>query len=335
MMPFVITSGEPAGIGPDICLQIGAGATDYNAVVLGDPDVLSARAQALGLTLNLSVWEPGQSARLGNGHVSLLPISTARPVVPGQLDPANSRYVLSLLDRALTGIEQQHFSAMVTAPVQKSVISDAGIPFSGHTEYLQAWAGVEEVVMMLATPGLKVALVTTHLPLKDVPSAITPERLRRVISILNDNLQHWFGLTQPRILVCGLNPHAGEQGHMGREEIEVIQPVLDQLRKKGMDLSDPLPADTLFTDKVLAKGDAVLAMYHDQGLPVLKYKGFGQAVNITLGLPFVRTSVDHGTALDLAATGRSNPGSLETALRYAHLMVTGTDPDTASPDHRG
>ncbi|TGG94954.1 4-hydroxythreonine-4-phosphate dehydrogenase PdxA [Natronospirillum operosum] len=337
MQPLVITSGEPAGIGPDICLQLAARPARHQAVVLCDPDLLQARARAMGLNIDIFTWTPGQPAPFGDGELCVLPVACAEPVQCGQLDPANSRYVLSLLDRAVDGIEAGHFNAMVTAPVQKSVISDAGIAFSGHTEYLQQRAGVDQVVMMLATEGLMVALVTTHLPLRAVPDAITRELVQRVARVLNDSLQFRFGLHSPRILVCGLNPHAGEGGHMGQEEIDTLIPALDELRAEGLQLIGPLPADTLFTDKVLARGDVALAMYHDQGLPVLKYKGFGDAVNITLGLPFIRTSVDHGTALDLAGTGQANPGSLETAMQYAMTMAyhssqaSGRSPSAQAP----
>lgn len=322
--PLAITSGEPAGIGPDICLQLATQNEGFSAVVFGDLDMLQARADSLGLDLQLAPWTAGETARFGKGTMSVAHVPVAEPVVPGQLNPANSRYVLNLLDLVLAGIHASELGAMVTAPVQKSVISDAGIAFSGHTEYLQQAAKVDEVVMMLATEGLRVALVTTHLPLKDVPAAITDEKLTRVTRILHHALSTQFGLANPRILVCGLNPHAGEGGHMGREEIDTIIPVLEQLRAQGMLLQGPLPADTLFTEKVLTQGDAVLAMFHDQGLPVLKYLGFGAAVNITLGLPYIRTSVDHGTALDLAGTGRANTGSMATALHYANQMLAVT-----------
>lgn len=321
MTPLAISSGEPAGIGPDICLQVAAAAPQRCAVVLGDPDLFAARAAQLNLDVQITDWQPGMPAILGGGHMSLLPTNTAAPVEPGVLQAHNAPYVLALLDAALAGIARHEFSGLVTAPVQKSVINDAGIPFTGHTEYLQEHAGVDDVVMLLATEQLKVALVTTHLPLSAVPAAITPAKLRRICRILQYDLQRNFGLSAPRILVCGLNPHAGENGHLGREELDVIIPTLDELRAEGLQLIGPLPADTLFTSRVLTQGDAVLAMYHDQGLPVLKYQGFGQAVNITLGLPFVRTSVDHGTALDLAGTGRADCGSLESALNFAQQMV--------------
>lgn len=321
MKPLVITSGEPAGIGFDICLQLAAAPDQWPAVVLGDPIALSERADTLGLAVNFHAWQPGDEGQLGGHEMSILPIQAPTVVVPGELNAANAPYVLTLLDEALQGIARNDFSAMVTAPVQKSIINEASIAFTGHTEFLQQRAGVDDVVMLLATTDLKVALVTTHLPLKDVAAAITREKVLRIVRIMHQDLQNSFGLAQPRILVCGLNPHAGEGGHLGREEIDTIIPALEQLRSEGIQVVGPLPADTLFTPKVLAQGDAVLAMYHDQGLPVLKHRGFGQAANITLGLPYVRTSVDHGTALDLAGTGRADAGSLRTALHYALNMV--------------
>ena len=244
------------------------------------------------------------------------------PAIPGQLQVANGRYVLATLARAAQGALSGEFAALVTGPVHKGIINDAGVSFSGHTEFFAEQAGCDQVVMMLATEGLRVALATTHLPLRDVADAITPASLTRTLQILHQDLRQKFGIAQPRIYVCGLNPHAGEGGHMGHEEIEVIEPVLATMRGQGMDLVGPLPADTLFQDKYLRDADAVLAMYHDQGLPVLKYKGFGRAVNITLGLPFIRTSVDHGTALDLAGQGKAEMGSLLTALHQAIDMVT-------------
>lgn len=255
------------------------------------------------------------------GELAVLPVSLAEPAIAGQLNSRNAAYILKTLDVAIAGCQAHHFAALVTGPVHKSVINDAGIPFSGHTEYLAEKTHTSKVVMMLATQGLRVALATTHLPLKDVAAAINTEELTQVIRILQRDLQQQFGINQPRIYVCGLNPHAGEGGHLGREEIEIIEPVLQTLRHEGITLIGPLPADTLFTPKYLDDADAVLAMYHDQGLPVLKFKGFGQAVNVTLGLPIIRTSVDHGTALDLAATGKADPGSLHTALAYAIDMV--------------
>jgi 4-hydroxythreonine-4-phosphate dehydrogenase len=242
-------------------------------------------------------------------------------VQAGRLDPRNARYVLDTLDTAIAGCRDGRFHALVTGPVHKAVINDAGIAFTGHTEYLAAATGTAQVVMMLATEGLRVALVTTHLPLREVSAAITAARLEQVIRVLQHDLQVRFAIDQPRIKVCGLNPHAGEDGHLGREEIDIITPVLEKLRATGMHLDGPLPADTVFTPQHMAASDAILAMYHDQGLPVLKHLGFGRAVNITLGLPIIRTSVDHGTALDRAGTGQVDGGSLQLAIEYAVRMA--------------
>ncbi|MDP2794449.1 MAG: 4-hydroxythreonine-4-phosphate dehydrogenase PdxA [Sulfurisoma sp.] len=306
MTVIAVTAGEPAGIGPDICLALAAKAFPARIVVLGDRDLLAARAAALGLT----------TAGLDIRHVPLRAACTA-----GRLDSANARYVLDLLDAALAGCQSGEFAAMVTAPVHKGVINDAGIAFTGHTEYLAEKTGTRRVVMMLAGANLRVALATTHLPLKDVAAAITPAELETTIRILHADLSGKFGFARPRILVAGLNPHAGEGGHMGREEIEVIAPVLEKLRGEGMDLVGPLPADTLFTKKVLDGSHAQLAMYHDQGLAVLKYAAFDEGINVTLGLPIIRTSVDHGTALDLAGSGRASPTSLFAAVEAAFDMA--------------
>ncbi len=322
---LAITSGEPAGIGPDLVVQLAQHPWHDQLVVLGDAEVLQQRATLLGLPLTLRDYDPDQPpAPSAAGELTLLHIPTDAPVQPGQLEPANAAHVLTMLERAGRGCLTGEFAAVVTGPIHKGVINDAGVPFSGHTEFFQALAGVEQVVMMLATEGLRVALATTHLPLRDVADAITPERLETVLRITHGSLKRQFGIPEPHILVAGLNPHAGEGGHMGREEIEVIEPVLTRLRSEGMHLTGPLPADTLFTPHHLNHADAVLAMYHDQGLPVLKYKGFGRAVNITLGLPFVRTSVDHGTALDLAGSGKADAGSLHTAIETAQRMVVHT-----------
>ena len=320
---FALTPGEPAGIGPDLCLLLAQQAQPKPLVAIASRELLAQRASELGLTTELiaagpHAWPETPSAA-GSLYVWDTPLAAA--VQPGQLNPANAPYVLETLTRAGRGCLDGHFAAMITAPVHKAVINQAGIPFSGHTEFLAELTHTEQVVMMLATRGLRVALVTTHLPLKDVAAAVTPERLARVARILDHDLRNKFGIEQPRILVCGLNPHAGEGGHLGREEIEVIEPTLDLLRGEGLNLVGPLPADTLFTPKHLEHCDAVLAMYHDQGLPVLKYKGFGAAVNITLGLPIIRTSVDHGTALDLAGSGRIDCGSLQVALEHAYQMA--------------
>ena len=320
---FALTPGEPAGIGPDLCLLLAQQAQPAPLVAIASRALLAERAKQLGLNIELLTVGPQQwpnsPAAAGGLYVWDTPLAT--PAVPGKLTPANAAYVLQTLTRAGQGCLDGTFAGMITAPVHKGVINEAGIAFSGHTEFLAELTHTQQVVMMLATHGLRVALVTTHLPLKDVAAAITAERLERVTRILHADLQGKFGIAQPRILVCGLNPHAGEGGHLGREEIEIIEPTLERLRSEGMNLIGPLPADTLFTPKYLDHADAVLAMYHDQGLPVLKFKGFGAALNVTLGLPIIRTSVDHGTALDLAGTGKVDIGSLQVALETAYQMA--------------
>tara|TARA_R110000772_G_scaffold81245_3_gene172866 strand:+ start:1087 stop:2100 length:1014 start_codon:yes stop_codon:yes gene_type:complete len=322
---IAITPGEPAGIGPDICIQL---AQDYivaknplfensTPVFIADPDLLSERSALLGIKIPIKLYtdfNPEQRAMWVD------PVALNRPVQCGVLDKANAAYVLATLDRALNACLHKEFQALVTGPVQKSIINDAGIAFSGHTEYLAEHCQRETVVMMLASSKLKVALVTTHLPLSEVPAAITPALLETVIRILHQDLQQKFAISQPGILICGLNPHAGEGGHLGREEIDIMEPTLQKLRNEGMHLIGPLPADTLFTAKYLTTADAVLAMYHDQGLPVLKAQAFGEAVNITLGLPIIRTSVDHGTALDLAGSGKAEMSSLLAAFSMAVTM---------------
>lgn len=318
---LALTAGEPAGIGPELCVQLAGEERSAGIVVVASPELLAQRAAQLGLTVELLPWQPGDTPATAAGRLSVLAVAGLASARAGQLDPANSGYVLETLTVAARGCLDGTFDGMVTAPVHKGVINEAGIPFSGHTEFLQELCGVERVVMMLATAELRVALVTTHLPLKDVSAAITPERLSQVTRILNNDLRRFFGIANPRILVAGLNPHAGEGGHLGREEIEVIEPALQQLRGEGIQLTGPLPADTLFTPHWLDQADAVLAMYHDQGLPVLKFQGFGRAVNITLGLPIVRTSVDHGTALDLAGSGKADAGSLHTAITVGEQMA--------------
>lgn len=318
---IAITPGEPAGIGPDLIVTLAQRDWPVELVVCADPALLLSRASLLNLPLTLRDYqqsEPAQPQLAGTLTIAPLPLSAT--VVPGELNVNNGRYVVSTLEYACDGCLSGEFAALVTGPVHKGIINDAGVPFSGHTEFFAERSGCERVVMMLATEALRVALATTHLPLADVSRAITRDTLHEVITILNRDLQRKFGLAQPRIYVCGLNPHAGEGGHMGREELDVIIPALDELRDHGIDLIGPLPADTLFQPKYLQDADAVLAMYHDQGLPVLKYQGFGRAVNITLGLPFIRTSVDHGTALTLAATGEADPGSFITALNLAINM---------------
>jgi len=320
---FALTPGEPAGIGPDLCLLLATQAQPHPLIAITDRDLLAERATQLGLAIDLRPVGPGQwpdaPAPAGSLYVWHTPL--AHPAVAGELDKANAAFVLETLTRAGLGCLNGDFAGMVTAPVHKGVINEGGVAFSGHTEFLAELTHTAQVVMMLATGDLRVALVTTHLPLREVADAITAERLERVARILHDDLRDKFGIARPRILVCGLNPHAGESGHLGREEIDIIEPALERLRSEGMDLRGPLPADTLFTPKYLEHCDAVLAMYHDQGLPVLKYKGFGAAVNVTLGLPIVRTSVDHGTALDLAGTGRVDTGSLHVALQTAYQMA--------------
>jgi len=288
---IAVTSGEPAGIGPEICARTAREFGDQ-VVVIGDRALLA-----------------------GVANVEHVPL--ARPARPGKLDPANSRYVLALLDRAVHGCLAGEYAAMVTAPVQKSVINDAGIAFTGHTEYLAEKAGGVDVVMMLVGGGLRVALATTHLRLADVPGAVTREVVGKALRILDHDLTRRFRIPRPRILVAGLNPHSGESGHLGSEDAGVIGPAIEAARRTGIDATGPVPADTLFVPERLKQADAVLAMYHDQGLPVLKYASFGRGVNVTLGLPFVRTSVDHGTALDIAGTGRADAGSLVEAVKLA------------------
>ncbi|MDF0749378.1 4-hydroxythreonine-4-phosphate dehydrogenase PdxA [Marinobacter sp. 71-i] len=325
---LALTAGEPAGIGPELCLQLALEKRQPGIVVVACKRLLQVQAKQLGLEVTLEDWAPGAQAATEAGRLSVMTIDGLASTDAGRLDPANSAYVLETLRTAAQGCLDGIFDGMVTAPVHKGVINNAGIAFSGHTEFLQELCGVERVVMMLATDELRVALVTTHLPLKDVSAAITPERLAQVTRILDTDLRKFFGIDHPRILVAGLNPHAGEGGHLGREEIEVIEPTLDKLRQEGINLTGPLPADTLFTPHWLDNADAVLAMYHDQGLPVLKFQGFGRAVNITLGLPIVRTSVDHGTALDLAGTGKADAGSLQTAIRVGEQMARSAKRDS-------
>ena len=293
---IALTSGEPAGIGPELCERIAAEKFAARLVLIGDRSLFKS------------------------GEVDHIPLR--RPRVPGKLDTANSPYVLALLDRAIAGCLAGEFDAMVTAPVQKSVINDAGIAFTGHTEYLAEHAGVAHVVMMLVGGGLRVALATTHLALSDVPRAIKRDDLLKTLRVLHADLQKRFHIAHPRILVAGLNPHSGEGGHFGHEDADVIAPAIADAKAAGIDASGPLPADTLFVPHRLKGADAVLAMYHDQGLPVLKYASFGEGVNVTLGLPFVRTSVDHGTALDVAGTGRADPGSLIEAVNLAIQLAS-------------
>ena len=322
MHRIAVTAGEPAGIGPDILLQAAMHEQPAQLVALADLDLLRDRAGRLGLPVELKRWSPDTVvAHHRPGALWVDETKLKARCRAGKLNPKNAEYVLETLDRAVDEVRKNTFAAMVTAPVQKSVINDAGIKFTGHTEFLQERTGVDKVVMMLASPGLRVALVTTHLPLRDVADAITKDAIGQAARILHEDLMSKFGIRAPRILVAGLNPHAGEGGHLGHEEREIIEPVLDDLRKTGMNLTGPLPADTLFTEKYLESADATLAMYHDQGLPVLKSRGFGESINITLGLPFIRTSVDHGTALDLAGTGRADESSLQAAIDMATRMI--------------
>lgn len=320
--PLIITSGEPAGIGPDLCLQLAQRGLDGPWVALADQNLLAERAAHLGWQVRLlPAPPPGAPVPVlppGAMHVAHEPCAV--PVQAGQLNPANAGYVLRLLDRALVGCQQGHYTAMVTAPVHKGVINDAGIAFTGHTEYLAEQTQTPKVVMMLVGAGLRVALVTTHLPLKDVAAAITADELKLTLQILLRDLQQRWRLPQPRVAVAGLNPHAGEQGHLGREEIDTIIPVLNDFRAQGWQVTGPHPADTMFQGALLEQSDAFLAMYHDQGLPVLKHASFGHGVNVTLGLPIVRTSVDHGTALNLAGTGQADLGSLLAAVALAQEL---------------
>ncbi len=323
---ILLSSGEPAGIGPDLCVLAGQLPFPCSLTVIADPDVLEERAKMLGVGLQLVLLDENRlTAKHKPGQLNVWPVKCLSPPVCGELDKANAPVVLDTIAAGVLACLEGRFDALVTAPVHKGVINAAGFAFTGHTEFIAQITGGHPV-MMLATEGLRVALATTHLPLKDVIAAITQERLATVIRILHSGLVDRFGIINPRILVCGLNPHAGEGGHLGSEEEDVIKPVLTALRSEGMDLGGPLPADTLFLPKYLDRADAVLAMYHDQGLPVLKYKGFGRAVNITLGLPIIRTSVDHGTALDLAGTGQIDTGSLENAIHAAIGMCHGIPP---------
>jgi 4-hydroxythreonine-4-phosphate dehydrogenase len=320
---LLVTSGEPAGIGPDLCVLLAARGFQGRVTVIGDPDLLQDRARRLGVVVSLK--EVGPSDRPPHPRPGVLPIWPIRcpaPCIPGRPDAANTSYVLETIGQGVRACLSGQFDALVTAPVQKSTINRAGIPFTGHTEFIAGITGGFPV-MMLATPGLRVALATTHLPLAEVSAALTPERLTRVLRVLHDALVTRFGRSQPCVLVCGLNPHAGEEGNLGCEEETVIRPVMNRLRGEGMNLVGPLPADTAFLPHHLKRADAVLAMYHDQGLPVLKYAGFGRAANITLGLPIVRTSVDHGTACDRAGTGQVDTGSMGEAIRVAREMSSG------------
>jgi 4-hydroxythreonine-4-phosphate dehydrogenase len=329
---LVITSGEPAGIGPDLVIELAQSDWPMEWAAIGNRSLFEARAQQLNLPIEILPYQAGQAPTPNRAkQIKLIDLPLAEPVKAGQLNVANADYVLKMLHRAIDGCLENEFDAMVTGPIHKGVINDAGIPFSGHTELLAERSHTEQVVMMLATPGLRVPLVTTHLPLRDVPDAITAPLLKSVIHILNDSLEQQFGIERPTIYVAGLNPHAGEGGHMGTEEVEIIDPALEQLREEGIHLIGALPADTLFTPKYMQDADAILAMYHDQGLPVLKHVGFGKAVNVTLGLPFIRTSVDHGTALDIAGKGIADANSFRYAIDVAMEMVQGQQPTAERP----
>lgn len=318
---FLITSGEPAGIGPDLCLMLAGTSLASHCVILADRHLLEQRAKQLHLNVSL-IDEHNTHSNRGEHDLQVRHLPVAVETVTGQLEPRNAQYVLQMLEAATHDCLLGRYEGVITCPVHKGVINDAGIPFSGHTEYFAAQCGTSDVVMMLVAKSLRVALVTTHLPLSEVSRHITANRLTHTLTTLQHDFATRLGIANPRILVCGLNPHAGEGGHLGREEIEIIEPVIRQFQQRGARVSGPYPADSLFIEKYLSQADVVLAMYHDQGLPVLKHVGFGEAVNVTLGLPFVRTSVDHGTALDLAGTGSANPASLHEAIRTA-IQMTG------------
>ncbi|HTT06162.1 MAG TPA: 4-hydroxythreonine-4-phosphate dehydrogenase PdxA [Steroidobacteraceae bacterium] len=327
---MALTAGEPAGIGPDLCLAAAARPRAASLVCLADREQLAARAQLLGLPIRLQDYRPGETVSRAAGTLTVLHQPLRVTSQPGRLDVRNAAQVLQLIGRAVSGCQQGEFAAMVTAPVQKSLINDAGVAFSGHTEHIAALTGSARPVMMLTAGTLRVALATTHLPLRAVSAALSIETLQQTLQILDDALRRYFDLPRPRIAVCGLNPHAGEGGHLGDEEITTITPAIERARAAGLAVEGPLPADTLFVPRQLERCDAVLAMYHDQGLPVLKHAGFGQAVNVTLGLPFVRTSVDHGTALALAGRGEADAGSLIAAIELASQMARRAVPRTCA-----
>ncbi len=329
---IIITTGEPAGIGPDITVQIAQNNINADIVAIGDPDLLQDRASLLGLPLSLINFDDVHKQRHVAKSLRIIPVKTETSTITGELDAHNAEYVLALLKTACTACLDNQFDAMVTAPVQKSIINDAGIAFSGHTEFLANLCQQATPVMMLANKLLRVALVTTHLPLSRVSDAITKDKLTQVLQIVDKDLRDKFSINKPRILVCGLNPHAGENGHLGTEENEIIIPVINTLRDQGMDLTGPQPADTAFTQEMIDSFDVIVAMYHDQGLPVLKSLGFGETVNITLGLPIVRTSVDHGTALHLAGTGNASCSSLMEAIQSAIDLSSNTSDHSASAD---
>ena len=315
---IAITAGEPAGIGLDLCAMLAQHAMDAQIVVIADQNALANRAALINLPISIKPYSTdAQHKHVGDGTLTVLHLPVAEAVTAGKLNPANSHYILDTLKVAMDGCLSHRFDAMVTAPIQKSTINDAGIAFTGHTEYLAAYTDTQHVVMMLVGGGMRVALATIHLPLMQVSAAITGESLSQTIQILHHDLQHRFGIAHPKIFIAGLNPHAGEDGYLGDEEINTITPSIQTLRAKGLDLIGPLPADTMYSQKNIKEADAFLAMYHDQGLAVLKYASFGEGVNVTLGLPIIRTSVDHGTALDIAGTGKADVGSLLAAIRLA------------------
>ena len=320
---IVLTSGEPAGIGPDLCLALTTKEQNCEVITIADPKLLKERAKQLGIEVELEQADLSQPAtKVKKGVIRYLPIELADEVIPGQLNSKNASYVINTLQFALEGCLDGRFDAVVTAPVHKGVINEADIPFTGHTEFFAEGASISKVVMMLATNDLRVALATTHLPLIKVSEAISNDSLTEVLRITLKSMRQQFGIGSPKIAVCGLNPHAGEGGYLGMEEIDVIEPVIKAFQKQGELVSGPWPADTVFVKEKLVDFDVILAMYHDQGLPVLKHQGFGKAVNITLGLPFIRTSVDHGTALDLAGKGTASESSLQTAIDMANTMLS-------------
>lgn len=323
--PLAITTGEPAGIGPDLAVILAQQNLPCDLVLISDPDLLAERARLLGMPFTANKYDTDKACGglRKRGSMYVLPIKLNSPATPGKPDPANAAHVLACVERATSGCLNKEFAAIITGPVHKATINKAGIPFSGHTEYIARLCNNAVPVMMLMNRSLRVALVTTHIPLSDVTDLITRERLEIVISIVDTDLRTKFGIPRPRLLVCGLNPHAGEQGYLGSEETEIIEPALESLRKKNLDVIGPVPADTAFTAESLNGIDAVITMYHDQGLPVLKARGFGDIVNMTLGLPIIRTSVDHGTALDLAASGKARVDSLLAAIHCANQLASG------------
>lgn len=314
---IALTPGEPAGIGPDLCVMLAQSERPFELVICADPDLLLARATQLGMPLELRDYDPGLNP-VGDavGSLCINPVSLNAPATAGELNVDNSAYVLATLDAAIKGCLQEEFTAMVTGPVHKAIINDSGVAFTGHTEYIADKTG-GKAVMLLVADSLRVAIATTHIPVRDMANTLNTTLLTDTMTVMHKDLQEKFGIEQPRLLVCGLNPHAGESGHIGREEIDIITPAIEACQQQGMNITGPLPADTLFTQRHLKDCDAVLAMFHDQGLPVLKYAAFGSAVNVTLGLPIIRTSVDHGTALDLAGSGNVDAGSLNAAVTLA------------------